>query len=334
MERRHRLVGREAGGAPGLITMTSPMHISVVICTYNRASRLAETLEHFQKLTIPAGVTWELVVVNNRSSDNTDEVITQVAARTSLPLRKTFEPFPGLGAARNRGIAESKGTIVAFTDDDIFPATDWLVVLAKEFSQDPQLAGIGGRVELHNPLDLPVTIRTSRERFQMVGTWNLLGGIPGCNMAFRREVIEQVGGFDPDFGAGAPLVSAEDIEFIFRCIRANLKLVYSPDLLVTHDHGRRTQAQVDGLMKSYLVGRGAMYAKHILKFDPLMIKMAGREALDNSRQTACQLLHGRIPRRPVHQSLLLFSGFFLALRRRLSLALGRSSRSSRSPAAA
>jgi glycosyltransferase involved in cell wall biosynthesis len=310
------------------------MFISVVICTYNRASRLAETLEHFQKLTIPAGVTWELVVVNNRSSDNTDEVISAVAAHTTLPIRKAYEPLPGLGAARNRGIAESTGSIIAFTDDDIFPAIDWLVVLAAEFAKDTTLAGIGGRVELHNPLDLPVTIRTGRERFQMVGTWNLLGGIPGCNMAFRREAVDRVGGFDPDFGAGAPLVSAEDIEFIFRCIRANLKLVYCPDLLVTHDHGRRTQAQVDALMKSYLVGRGAMYAKHILKLDLLMIKMAGREALDNSRQTGAQLIRGRLPRQPLKQSFLLFSGFLLALRRRLSLALSRSSRHPEAPAAA
>ncbi|MEJ0038438.1 MAG: glycosyltransferase [Gammaproteobacteria bacterium] len=310
------------------------MLISVVICTYNRASRLAETLEHFQTLTIPEGLSWELVVVNNRSSDNTDEVIADVAKRTTLPLRRSYEPLPGLGAARNRGILESKGSIVAFTDDDIFPATDWLCQLAREFTQDPQLAGIGGRVELHNSLDLPVTIRTHRERFQMVGTWNLLAGIPGCNMAFRREVIDLIGGFDADFGAGGPLISAEDIEFIFRGIRKGQKLIYSPDLLVTHDHGRRTQAQVDALMKTYLIGRGAMYAKHILRFDFQMMRMAGRETRQNLAKALSDVFHARMPRKQAHTLRLLLVGFMLAVRRYLSGAARREGRGSQSPATA
>ncbi len=291
------------------------MFISVVICTYNRASRLAETLEHYQSLEIPAGVEWEIVVVNNRSTDNTSDVIADVARRTTLPLRQVHEPLPGLGAARNRGISESKGSVIAFTDDDIFPAKDWLCQIAAEFERDPQLAGIGGRVELHNPLDLPITIRTWRERFEMVGTWNLLGGIPGCNMAFRREVIENVGGFDADFGAGAPLVSAEDIEFIFRGIRKHQKLVYCPDLLVTHDHGRRTQDQADALMKSYLVGRGAMYAKHILRGDFQMMRLAGRELRQNAGAAVVDLVHLRLPRKQARTLRLLGSGFALAVRR-------------------
>jgi len=296
--------------------MTPPgeLTISVVVCTYNRASRLAETLEHFQTVTVPENVNWELVVVDNRSTDDTARVIRDVAARTKLPIRQTYEPMPGLGAARNRGIRESSGAIIAFTDDDIFPAADWLCVLAREFSADPQLSGLGGRVELHNPLDLPLTLRTSRERFQMIRTWSLLNGIPGCNMAFRREVIAATGGFDPDFGAGAPLVSAEDIEFIFRAIRRDFKLIYSPDLLVTHDHGRRTQAQASSLTRSYLIGRGAMYYKHVIKLDSEMIKMSGREVLFTLRQLFIDFMHLRLPRRAARTLYLLAAGALLALR--------------------
>jgi glycosyltransferase involved in cell wall biosynthesis len=294
------------------------MLISVVMCTYNRASRLAATLENLQNLVVPEGVTWELVVVDNRSSDNTAEVISDIASRTSLPIRYTYEALPGIGAARNRGIIHSAGTIVAFIDDDIYPSQDWLCVLVREFTEDSLLHGLGGRVELHNPLDLPVTIRTSKERFQMHGTWNLLGGLPGCNMAFRRTALHTLDGFDPDFGTGAPLISAEDIEFMFRAIREDMKLVYSPDLLVTHDHGRRTQAQVDALMRTYLIGRGAMYAKHALRFDPEMIRMAGREVIQNLQEGAGDLIRARLPRKPVKTLWLLANGFWLAVWHKVS----------------
>src|SRR4051812_23216857 len=232
------------------------MDLSVVICTRNRGARLDSALEHIQSLTAHPNMNWEIVVVDNGSTDDTADVIAAVAARTSISIRYVFEGHRGSGAARNAGIINSTGQIVAFTDDDVFPAPDWLISIVSEFRRDPELAGVGGRVLLHNPLDSAVTLRTRSDRYQLSGTEDLMSGIPGCNMAFRRTALLAVGGFDPDFGAGAVLQSAEDTDFLFRALKQGLKLVYCPNILASHDHGRRTQAQLDALFKSYVVGRG------------------------------------------------------------------------------
>lgn len=274
------------------------MDLSVVICTYNRAAKLASALEHLQSLAPPVDATWEIVVVDNRSTDDTRAVITAVANRTGLPIQYVYEGQPGSGAAHNAGISNSIGEIIAFIDDDVYPAVDWLNTIVGEFRRDVELAGLGGRVELHNPLDYPVTIRTRRDRHQLTGTWDLLNGIPGCNMAFRRSALVAIGGFDPDFGAGATLPSAEDTELLFRALKQGLKLVYCPEVLASHDHGRRTQAQVDALFRSYVVGRGAMYAKHILKLDKSMLRMAYWEMGNTWRGALEDVAHRRLPRRP------------------------------------
>jgi len=101
------------------------MDLSVVICTHNRATKLTSVLEHLQSLVAPGDTSWEIVVVDNGSTDNTPAVIAAVAARAGVPVRYVYEGRPGSGAARNAGISESTGEIVAFTDDDIFPAVDW-----------------------------------------------------------------------------------------------------------------------------------------------------------------------------------------------------------------
>jgi len=302
------------------------MDLSVVICTHNRATKLTSALEHLQSLVAPGDISWEIVVVDNGSTDNTPAIIAAVAARTGLPIRYVYEGHPGLGAARNAGTSESTGEIIAFTDDDVFPAVDWLNAIVSEFRRDAELAGLGGRVELHNLLDYPVSIRTRTDRFQLSGTGDLMWGIPGCNMAFRRKALLAVGGFDPDFGAGAMLQSAEDMEFIFRALKHGLKLVYCPNVLASHDHGRRTQAQVDALFKSYVVGRGAMYAKHILNLDKSMLRMAYWEMRGTIGAALQDIARLRLPRRSVALMYFLFMGAMLFARTLATRGLGRLAR--------
>jgi glycosyltransferase involved in cell wall biosynthesis len=302
------------------------MDLSIVICTYNRATKLAAALEHLQSLTAPGDTSWEIVVVDNRSTDNTPAVIAAVAARTGLPIRYVYEGHPGSGAAHNAGISESTGEIIAFIDDDVFPAVDWLNTIVSEFRRDAELAGLGGRVALHNLLDYPVTIRTRTDRYQLSGTWDLMNGIPGCNMAFRRKALFAIGGFDPDFGAGATLPSAEDMELIFRALKHGLKLVYCPNVVASHDHGRRTQAQLDGLFKSYVVGRGAMYAKHILKLDKSMLRMAYWEMRGTIGAGLVDIGHLRLPRRSGVLTYFLFMGAVLFARTLATRGLGRLAR--------
>jgi glycosyltransferase involved in cell wall biosynthesis len=254
--------------------------ISVVVCTHNRAEKLGHLLDSFAHMHVPGGTPWELVVVDNNSTDNTAQVLEAFAAKATLPLRRCFEARPGLAVAHNRALDMVKGDIIAFTDDDCRVAPDWLAVIAREFGSDPQLCLLGGRVELFNPADRPITIRTGRERLDLTADNKALGILIGCNLAFRRVTAEKLGRFDPRFGAGGTLPSGDDFDFVYRFVRAGVRIVYSPDLAVLHDHGRATDAQVVALQQNYLQGRGGVYAKYALRGDRNMQRLAFWEVRD------------------------------------------------------
>ena len=228
-------------------------------------------------MSVPPDIKWELIIVDNNSTDNLREVVQDFTQKSKLNVRYLFEGKPGLSHARNKGIGEARGNYIAFTDDDCIVDRPWLISILEEFDSDPDLSGLGGRAELYNTEDKPVSIRTSRERHLFVSHNQLFNLIPGCNMAFRRKVFDAVGNFDPDFGAGARIPSAEDTDFYYRVYKTGLKLLYSPDILIYHNHGRCTDEQVQALKRGYLIGRGALYCKYILRGDGIILKMALRE---------------------------------------------------------
>lgn len=125
--------------------MLASPHISVVICTWNRAALLARTLEQMTQLVIPVTTDWELVVVNNRSTDDTDAVISTFATR--LPLRRAFEPNAGLSHARNRAVTESRGDYLVWTDDDVLVSPGWLAAYVRAFARWPDADVFGGPIE-------------------------------------------------------------------------------------------------------------------------------------------------------------------------------------------
>jgi len=238
------------------------LKITVSISTRNRAESLRAALGALSRTTPPSG-DWDIVVANNGSTDHTSQVIRE--ASRGLPVREAFEPLPGLSNARNRSIEASTGDVIAFTDDDCLPDPGWLTAIETAFRSEPDLMGLGGRVDLFDSRDRPVTIRTSRERIPLTSPGQLFSIIAGCNMAFRRDTFDTIGTFDPQLGAGASGASAEDVDFLFRCLKAKLRVEYLPYVLVSHNHGRRTDAQVAALHRNYRIGRGAFYAKWILE---------------------------------------------------------------------
>jgi glycosyltransferase involved in cell wall biosynthesis len=244
--------------------------ISVIVCTYNRADRLPAAFAGLRRLRVPPGLGWELIVVDNRSTDGTRAAIEEEARRGALPLRYVHESRPGLGAARNGGLAAAQGELIAFTDDDCYPEPDWLEAIAAIFG-DPTIAYAGGRVTLHDPRDLPLSIRLGERACDVSSLEQVFGTVPGCNMAFRRSVVEAIGSFDPDLGAGLPM-AAEDTDFLYRAQRAGLRVRYDPRMAVAHDHGRRTAEAVARLNRSYVMGRGGLYAKHALAGDTAMLR--------------------------------------------------------------
>jgi GT2 family glycosyltransferase len=200
--------------------------------------------------------------VDNGSRDETQRVIK--AYGESFPLKTVVEPQSGLGRARNRGWAMAEGDIIAFTDDDCYPADDFLPSVVDCFEEDSRLGFIGGRILLHDPEDFRVTIQEECCRRDICpGEFLPSGLIQGANFACRRTALESVGGFDERFGVGA-LFPCEEIDIMARMLAQGWPGAYDPRPLVYHHHRRRSKVEAFRLMRQYDRGRGAYYAKCIL----------------------------------------------------------------------
>lgn len=278
--------------------------ISVVICTYNRAESFRTTLESLARMEVPTEVSWELIVVDNNSTDNTRVVVEEFAKTTSFPVRYVFEPKQGLSHARNAGITSAGGDVVAFIDDDICASTDWLNNIWQEFESDNELGVLGGRVELANSQDLPLMLITDKTRRVIRSYQEASGRIGGCS-AFRRSVLANVGPFDTLFGAGALFASADDLDYIYRICKAGSKILYAPSVLAFHNHGRRTEKAERSLKRAYNLGAGAFYAKVAMSGDVLGAKLL-YWALDGR---ARELLRGEDAVRNCRNTFWLIAGF-------------------------
>jgi glycosyltransferase involved in cell wall biosynthesis len=249
--------------------------IAIVVCTRNRADRLSTCLDAIARQLYPVH-RWELVVVNNGSTDDTRRVlIAWMAAHRHLVVIGIDEPRPGLSAARNAGIRATQAPLIACTDDDCYPAPDWLDAIMDRFrAAVPTVRGpygapigygyLGGRIDLHDPTDADIT--TQHRPYPVdwsPGVAPLAGDIHGANMAFRRAVWAEVHGFDERFGAGTPY-ACEDIDFVTRASLAGHWGLYCPDAVVSHHHGRKPGRDTTALHRIYARGRGAYFAKQML----------------------------------------------------------------------
>lgn len=124
----------------------SDLRVSVVICTRNRAQVLERALESFTQLHIPEGATWEVLVVDNASTDATPDSIARF--RDRLPLRSALEPTLGLSHARNRAVAEARGEYLIWIDDDAVPRAEWLASYLTAFDAFPDAAVFGGPIDV------------------------------------------------------------------------------------------------------------------------------------------------------------------------------------------
>jgi GT2 family glycosyltransferase len=206
--------------------------VSVVVCAYNAESTIEECLAGVEDLDYPD---FETIVVDDGSSDATAEL----AARFDVRLIRT--PNEGLSAARNIGLEVAEGEIVAYLDSDAFPDPDWLKYLATAFVRGDH-AGVGGP-NIIPPEDSwlaqcvsaspggPIHVLVSDREAEH---------IPGCNMAFRKSALEEVGGFDPRFRA-----AGDDVDACWQVLARGGTLGYSPGAVVWH-HRR---ASIRGYMK-------------------------------------------------------------------------------------
>lgn len=202
--------------------------VTVVVPTYNRAGPLADTLAHLSAQDYPPELV-EIVVVDNSSADNTEDVVNAAATQSPFPVRFYRKENHGPAASRNYALARSAGDVVAFTDSDCTMATDWL---RKGVALLGRGAGLVAGVvrPINNPQRVPGffyhQISHTREDY-IYAT---------ANAFYRRDVIAELGGFNEHFGTypwGMP-VGGEDTDLAWRARRAGYAAVFAPELVVNH----------------------------------------------------------------------------------------------------
>jgi lipopolysaccharide transport system permease protein len=215
-----------------------------------------------------------------------------------------FEGRTGKSRALNMGLAAARGRILALTDDDAIPAPDWLERVLAHFEHQPDTACVGGRVLLHDPADAPITIRLSAEPAVVSLREFSIENIPvlGCNVAFLAATLRSMGGFDTAIGPGSPVGSGDDADMLYRIVCSGFSIRYDPDIIVRHNHGRRTPEAVAQVIEKYQVGRGGFYCKYVIARDRRVLRwaywelrrlvltwLAGLGFSDSSRDAARQI---------------------------------------------
>jgi len=236
------------------------VRISLLIATRDRRASLERCLDAVGRAQAAGSV--EVIVVDNGSPDGTGALLDDYARRAPFPLVALGEPRGGKSRALNTGLARAAGDVIAFIDDDVYIAPDYFARMMEVFERN-DVGYCGGRILLHDPDDLPITLRTGTT-VELIPPRSFIpaGSIQGCNMAFRREVLEAIGGFDPKLGPGTPFI-CEDVDLAARASAAGWVGGYFPEMLVYHHHGRKTQAEEAALIRGYGWGRGAYFAKFI-----------------------------------------------------------------------
>lgn len=264
--------------------LESAPDISVVLCTRDRPERVGDCLRRLAAQEYP---NYEIVVVDNAPSDPNAVPAVLDSLDVNVPVRYVVEPRAGHARGKNAGWLAAKADIVAFIDDDEIPDKHWLAELVRGFSARPNVGCVTGNV-------LPAELRTQTQLWfeELTGLAKVRGfdqevfesefskkalwpnppfGVGG-NVAFRREVLVDIGGYDVSMGLGTPTKGADDNLVFARTLLARHTLVYQPSALVFHYH----RDTLDGLRKQlhgYAVGTVATYAALISREPKLLLTL-------------------------------------------------------------
>jgi len=219
--------------------------VSVSICTYNRCSLLRQALDSVLSQAIGHDQRYEVIVVDNNSTDDTKHLVHRYIAQGHTNLQYLFEGRQGLSYARGTAIAHARAPIVAFTDDDVRVAPDWVSSFKRAFDSHPEVAWVGGKVLPQWPAVLPRWM--SREHWAPLAIldfgdqpFHVTASQPRClvgaNLALRKEVLNEMKGFEPSLQRVKDSIgSMEDHELLMRLMKADRQGLYAPDVVVTAD---------------------------------------------------------------------------------------------------
>ena len=264
-----------------------PPRVSVVVATRDRSASLSRCLDSLLVLDYPD---YEIVVVDNAPATAATERL--IAMRYSGEVRYVREGRPGLAAAHNRGVAVARGEIVAFTDDDVVVDRRWLLELARAFDWAADIGCVTGMIsaaELETPAQVwsearwgmckgftPRVFRIS-DRRRPGSLFPFAAGRfgSGANMAFRAEVLRELGGFDPALGTGTRSRGGDDLAAFFSVVAAGYALAYAPGAIVRH-WPRRDYASLRRQAYGYGAGLSAYLTKTVADDPRRLFGMATR----------------------------------------------------------
>ena len=248
------------------MTRSPVLHASVLIATYNRAALLEETLRSIRALRVDPARRWDVIVVDNNSTDGTRAVVERHAQDFPVPLRYLVEGRQGRSSALNAGIAASRASVIVMTDDDVRVETNWLDA-ACDALRDPSIAYAGGPV---SPMwETPAPQWFDLSRGDLWGTIAIQdhGAQPfvyeharkvplGANMAARRSMFAAIGGFRADLGrsSGRLVLGQEVPELLLRARAAGLQGLYAPAMRVHHHIPSRRLTRA--YFRSWWFGKG------------------------------------------------------------------------------
>ena len=235
----------DSGAPPIAAAPVTLIDATVLICTYNRAGYLGDTLDSLAAMPAAPGFSWDVLVVDNNSSDNTRAVVESRVAGFPVPLRYLFEGRQGKSTALNTGMAAAHAKVIVFTDDDVKVGPGWIGAAVRPLLERRDIDYTGGPVR---PIWAAPAPPWLDETGNLGGTIAVKDHGPrefifedqrrtplGVNMAVRRSVIERIGGFRPDLGRnGKALLGQEQAEFFYRTREAGARGLYVPAMVLDH----------------------------------------------------------------------------------------------------
>jgi GT2 family glycosyltransferase len=227
--------------------------VSVVVCAYNAADTIDDCLSSLAKLTYPQ---FEVIVVNDGSHDGTGEIAKRYAGVQVIDI-----PNGGLSAARNVGLTAATGEIVAYTDADVRVDADWLTYLVQPMLTS-DVAGSGGPnvVPPDDPWIAQCVARAPGWPTHVMLDDRIAEHVPGCNMAFRRDALLSIDGFNPVYRR-----AGDDVDVCWRIQAKGLRIGFAPSALVWH-HARCTVGAYSRQQEGYGEGEAWLDVHHPEKF--------------------------------------------------------------------
>ncbi len=284
------------------------MRISVVICTWNRCQLLRQTLEQMTKLAVPSGLDWEILGVNNKCTDATDEVLAEFANR--LPIRRLYEGQAGKSHALNLAMREARGEYLVYTDDDVLVDEGWLTEYAQAFRRWPAAAIFGGPVD---PWFAGTPPRWLEETLPIVESAYAVRRLTaeaspieprfvpfGANLVIRK--VEQLRfPFDPALGPRVEVlkggragvkVGGEESTVLWKMLEAGCQGWWVPGARVRHYLAQ--ERQTSAYLRDFYFGHGVLLGRRALASAtgaPRSPFMLGLDALaGDAKYTAGRLL--------------------------------------------